>query len=202
MKTLVLASDNRGKLAEFRALLSDWGYSIRPQGEFNVTSAPETGLTFIENAILKARHACAQTGFPALADDSGIAVDALGGRPGIYSARFAGSGASDAANNEKLLCELAGVAEENRTARYHCVLVLLQHAADPTPLICHAEWSGRILSAPAGSGGFGYDPLFFVRSHNCTAAQMDPTEKNRISHRGQALQQIAAALRRRHPVQP
>lgn len=195
MTTLVLASGNRGKLKEFRDLLRDCGFEIKAQSDFAVTSAEETGLTFVENAILKARHACLNTGFPALADDSGIEVDALRGQPGIYSARYAGPAATDADNNQKLLRELAQITDENRTARYHCVLVYMKHAEDPTPLICQAAWEGRILRAPIGDQGFGYDPLFFVPTHNCTAAQLDPHEKNRLSHRGQAMQLLLAALK-------
>jgi len=194
MKKLVLASSNRGKLKEFAELLHDSGFDVRAQSEFNLESADETGLTFVENALLKARHVCLHTGLPALADDSGIEVDALRGAPGIYSARFAGSGASDADNNAKLLSDLAGIPDTERTARYHCVLVLMRHAKDPTPLICQGSWEGRILREPIGEGGFGYDPLFFVPSHNCSAAQLDKMEKNRISHRAVALQRLLQSL--------
>lgn len=194
MSTLVLASGNRGKLKEFQALLAGAGYEVRAQSEFDITSAEETGLTFVENAILKARHVCALTGLPALADDSGIEVDALQGQPGIYSARFAGAQATDADNNFKLLQQLAQVPDAERSARYQCVLVLMRHSADPVPLIFQAAWEGRILHEPQGDGGFGYDPLFFVPTHNCTAAQLDAAEKNRISHRAQAMLQMLHAL--------
>lgn|SRR5690606_33439266 len=196
MQKLVLASGNRGKLKEFADLLNNCGFSVHAQSEFKLDSAEETGLTFIENALLKARHVCLHTGLPALADDSGIEVDALNGKPGIYSARFAGPEASDADNNRKLLAELAAVADENRTARYHCILVLMRHAEDPTPLVCQGSWEGRILREPAGDGGFGYDPLFFVPTHHCSAAQLDKAEKNRISHRAIALQTLLQSLTR------
>lgn len=195
MSTLVLASGNRGKLQEFQELLAGAGYDVRAQSEFNITSADETGLTFVENAILKARHVCAQTGLPALADDSGIEVDALQGQPGIYSARFAGEQATDTDNNHKLLQQLAQVPDAERSARYQCVLVLMRHAADPVPLICQAAWEGRILREPLGTGGFGYDPLFFVTTHHCSAAQLETAEKNRISHRARAMLQMLQALK-------
>lgn len=194
-RKLVLASGNAGKLREFQQLLADCGFEVVPQSDFAVENAEETGLTFVENAILKARHACQKTGLPAIADDSGIEVDALLGRPGIYSARYSGADASDADNNKKLLQELAGVADEKRTARYHCVLAFMRHAEDPTPILCHASWEGQILTAPRGDGGFGYDPLFFLTDRQCTAAQLDKAEKNRISHRGRAMQQLLQALR-------
>ena len=194
MQKLVLASGNRGKLKEFSDLLNNRGFDVQAQSQFGLDSAEETGLTFVENALLKARHVCMHTGLPALADDSGIEVDALHGAPGIYSARFAGFDANDSDNNRKLLAELAAVADEHRTARYHCILVLMRHAQDPTPLICHGSWEGRILREPVGDGGFGYDPLFFVPTHNCSAAQLDKTEKNRISHRALALQALLSSL--------
>lgn len=192
---LVLASGNAGKLREFQQLLADCGFEVLPQSDFAVENAEETGLTFVENAILKARHACAETGLPAIADDSGIEVDALNGRPGIYSARYSGKGANDAANNQKLLQELDGVAEEKRTARYHCVLAFMRHAEDPTPILCHCSWEGRILTEARGEGGFGYDPLFFLPDMQCTAAELDKAEKNRVSHRGRAMQLLLQALR-------
>lgn len=194
MQKLVLASGNPGKLKEFSALLHNRGFAVHAQSEFHLDSADETGMTFVENALLKARHVCLHTGLPALADDSGIEVDALKGAPGIYSARFAGPNASDADNNAKLLQELAEVPDELRTARYHCVLVLMRHAKDPTPLICQGAWEGRILREPVGERGFGYDPLFFVPTHNCSAAQLDKAEKNRISHRAIALQSLLQSL--------
>lgn len=191
---IVLASGNLGKLRELQQLLAGCGLDVLPQSDFNVSDVEETGLTFVENAIIKARHACLQTGLPAIADDSGIAVAALDGRPGIYSARYAKVGASDAENNTKLLNELADVPEQQRGARYHCVLAFMQHAEDPTPVLCHGSWEGIILTSARGSGGFGYDPLFYVPSHNCTAAELDKTEKNRISHRGSALQMLLQQL--------
>ena len=192
---VVLASGNKGKLREFAQLLEGLQYEVLPQSAFNVPEADETGLTFVENAILKARNAAQHTGLPALADDSGIEVDALNGAPGIYSARYAGKGADDAANNAKLLDALRDIPEAERTARYQCLIVYMRHALDPTPIICHGQWEGRILAAPRGAGGFGYDPLFFVPTHQCTGAELDPAEKNRISHRGQAMRQLLAALR-------
>ena len=199
MKKIVLASGNAGKLREFQQLLSGCGFNVISQAELNVSNAEETGLTFVENAIIKARHACAQTGLPAIADDSGIEVDALHGRPGIYSARYSGENASDFSNNQKLLTELQHVATENRTARYHAVLAFMRHAEDPTPILCHGTWEGIILREPRGENGFGYDPLFFVPSHNCASAELDKTEKNRISHRGKALAELLEKITRLYP---
>jgi XTP/dITP diphosphohydrolase len=187
---IVLASGNAGKLREFQQLLSGCGFEVVPQSDFNLNNADETGTTFVENAIIKARHACQQTGLPAIADDSGIEVDALNGRPGVYSARYAGENANDAANNQKLLHELEGVSTEKRTARYHAVLAYMRHADDPTPILCHGTWEGVILTEARGQGGFGYDPLFFVPTHNCASAELDKAEKNRISHRGKAMQEL------------
>jgi XTP/dITP diphosphohydrolase len=187
---IILASGNAGKLREFQQLLAACDFSVLPQSDFNVSNADETGLTFVENAIIKARHACTHTGLPAIADDSGIEVDALNGRPGIYSARYSGLNAEDADNNAKLLQELAQVPSEKRTARYHCVLAFMRHAEDPTPILCHGTWEGVILTEARGDGGFGYDPLFFVPTHNCAAAEMDKAEKNRISHRGKAMAEL------------
>ena len=192
---IILASGNAGKLREFQQLLADCGFDVIPQSAYQIDNADETGLTFVENAIIKARHACQHTGLPAIADDSGLEVDALNGRPGIYSARYAGTQASDSANNTKLLQELNDVMEDQRTARYHCVLAFMRHAEDPTPILCHGVWEGRILSTPRGEGGFGYDPLFFVPTHNCAAAELDKAEKNRISHRGIAMAQLLATLK-------
>ena len=194
---IVLASGNAGKLREFQQLLAGCGFEVLPQSAFNLSNADETGLTFVENAILKARHACAHTGLPAIADDSGLEVDALNGRPGIYSARYAGVDASDAKNNAKLVQELSGVEAAQRSARYHCVLAFMRHAEDPTPVLCHGSWEGSILTEPRGTGGFGYDPLFFVPTHQCTAAELDKAEKNRISHRGTAMAELLARLQRR-----
>lgn len=190
IKKIVLASGNAGKLREFQHLLAGCGFDVVPQSDFNINNAEETGTTFVENAIIKARHACQHTGLPAIADDSGIEVDALNGRPGVYSARYAGEDATDEKNNQKLLAALKNVAVENRTARYHAVLAYMRHADDPTPILCHGIWEGIILSEPRGQGGFGYDPLFFVPSHNCASAELDKAEKNRISHRGKAMQEL------------
>ena len=193
-KTIVLASSNAGKVREFNQLLGDLQLEVVPQSQFNVADADETGLTFVENAILKARNAAQHTNLPALADDSGLEVDALHGAPGIYSARYAGPNASDAENLEKLLGMLKDVPEGKRGARFQCVLVYLRHALDPTPLICQGTWEGRILTRPRGTNGFGYDPVFFVPTHACTAAELPPDVKNALSHRGQALRQLLASL--------
>jgi XTP/dITP diphosphohydrolase len=192
MTKIVLASGNQGKLREFSAMFtehfSDAGVELIPQTELGVSDADETGLSFVENAIIKARHACEVTGLPALADDSGIEVDALQGAPGIYSARYSNDG--DQGNNAKLLKELTGVPEEKRTARFQCVLVYMRHAKDPTPQVFQGSWEGKIPSEPSGSEGFGYDPVFFVPSENCSAADLSKEQKNKISHRGQAIQQL------------
>jgi len=192
---LVLASGNAGKLAELRALLADAGVELVAQSQLGVADAEETGLSFVENALLKARHAARATGLPALADDSGLCVDALGGAPGLYSARYAGGHGDSAANNARLLRELEGLEPERRAAHFHAVIVLLRHADDPQPLIAEGSWHGRILEAPRGEGGFGYDPVFLDLAHGRSAAELDPLLKNRISHRGQAL----ARLRERLP---
>ncbi|KPV39102.1 nucleoside-triphosphate diphosphatase [Thiohalorhabdus denitrificans] len=193
MQEVVVATGNAGKLRELNELLEPLGWRVRPQGDFGVEGAEETGLTFVENAILKARHAARATGLPALADDSGLAVAALGGAPGIYSSRYAGADATDADNLDKLLDALADTPEERREAFFHCSLVLLRGAEDPCPVIAEGRWPGRIAQAPAGAGGFGYDPVFFVPERGVTAAELDPAEKSRLSHRGRAMQ----ALRRR-----
>ncbi len=195
MRKIVLATGNMGKVREFAAVLAGFELEIVPQSAFNVAEAEETGLTFVENAILKARNAALHTGLPALADDSGLAVDVLNGAPGIYSARYAGPGAGDRANIDKLLAELRGVPSEQRIARFVCVLALLHHPADPTPLICQGSWDGVILTEPHGANGFGYDPVFFVPGENRTAAELKPADKNRLSHRGRALAQLAQALK-------
>ena len=197
-KTIVLASSNAGKVREFNQLLGGLHLEVVPQSQFNVADVDETGLTFVENAILKARHAAQHTGLPALADDSGLEVDALHGAPGIYSARYAGAGASDADNLKKLLEALKDVPEQNRGARFQCVLVYLRHALDPTPLICQGTWGGRILPEPRGSSGFGYDPVFFVPTHSLSAAELSAPIKNSLSHRGQALRQLLASLANRN----
>ncbi|AVR01242.1 XTP/dITP diphosphatase [Pluralibacter gergoviae] len=195
MQKVVLATGNAGKVRELASLLNDFGLDVVAQTELNVDSVEETGLTFIENAILKARHAAKVTGLPAIADDSGLAVDFLGGAPGIYSARYAGEEASDRQNLEKLLDALKDVPDAQRQAQFHCVLVYMRHAGDPTPLVCHGSWSGVITREAAGSGGFGYDPIFFVPSEGKTAAELSREEKIAISHRGRALKLLLEALR-------
>jgi XTP/dITP diphosphohydrolase len=190
----VLASNNAGKVREINQLLAQQRIEVVPQKEFAIPEAEETGLTFVENAILKARHAAHLSGLPAIADDSGIEVDALKGAPGIYSARYAGAGAGDQANNDKLLEALKEVPEEQRSARFQCLMVYMAHAEDPTPIICQGTWEGRILFAPQGDNGFGYDPLFFVPEEGCSSAELAPEVKNRLSHRGQALRKLLNAL--------
>jgi len=194
MKKIVLATGNQGKVKEMASLLSDFGFDVRAQSEFNVSDVAETGTTFIENAIIKARHAAKETGLPAIADDSGLEVDYLKGAPGIYSARFSGEGATDKKNIQKLLTELEGVPEEQRTARFHCVLVLMKHENDPTPVVCHGKWEGRILTEEHGENGFGYDPVFWVPEKSCASAELEPTEKKQLSHRGKALKQLFTTL--------
>lgn len=198
MQRLVLASGNPGKLAEFNALLADAGFQVHPQSEFAVEDAEETGLSFIENAILKARHAARATGLPALADDSGLCVDALDGAPGLYSARYAGTHGDHAANIDKLLQEMRDVPDERRGARFVCVLALVRHADDPQPIIAEGLWEGRILHARTGDGGFGYDPVFFSPSHGMSAAELPREMKHRDSHRGQALAVLRSRLEVRH----
>ena len=192
---VVLASGNAGKLREFSQVLAPLGLELLPQSQFDVPEVAETGLSFVENAIIKARAAAAHTGLPAIADDSGLEVDYLQGAPGIRSARY--SGAGDAANNAKLLRALDGVPAEQRGVRFQCVLVYMRHADDPTPLVCQASWEGRILDEAAGDGGFGYDPLFFVPDQGCSSAQLDPALKNRLSHRARAGAALYEALRAR-----
>jgi XTP/dITP diphosphohydrolase len=194
-RRIVLASNNPGKVREFNQLLAGSELEVVPQSEFQVEEVDETGLTFVENAILKARNAAARTGLAAIADDSGLEVDALAGAPGIYSARYAGPAAGDRQNLEKLLEALSEVPDEQRTARFQCLMVYLRHAGDPTPRIFQGTWEGRILHAPQGDNGFGYDPVFYVPGEGCSSAQLAPDTKNRLSHRGQALQQLVAALR-------
>lgn len=191
---VVLASNNKGKLREFAELLGGLHLDIIPQAQLGVSDVDETGLTFVENAIIKARHAAQITGLPAIADDSGIEVDALNGAPGIYSARYGGPGATDTINNQKLLLALADVPAGQRSARYQCLIVYMRHALDPTPIICSGSWEGQILTAPQGRSGFGYDPIFFVPTHQCSGGELDAVEKNRISHRGQALRKLLDAL--------
>jgi XTP/dITP diphosphohydrolase len=194
MPRVVLASSNPGKLKEFGALLADSGFEVVPQASLGVDDAEETGLSFVENALLKARHAARVTGLPALADDSGLCVDHLGGAPGLYSARYSGGHGDAAANNAKLLRALAGVPAERRGAFFICVLVLLRHADDPAPLIAEARWHGRILYEGRGSGGFGYNPVFLPEGYAQSVAEMDDALKNRLSHRGQAMAKLRGML--------
>ena len=193
-KRLVIASHNPGKVREINQLLAEQEIQVIPQREFGVPEAEETGLTFVENALIKARNAAQHSEQPAIADDSGIEVDALQGAPGVYSARFAGPGSSDEDNNRRLLEALRDTPPERRSARFQCVMVYLRHAEDPTPIICQGTWEGQILEAPRGEGGFGYDPLFLLTEQGCTSAELPPEEKNRLSHRGQALRRLLAAL--------
>ncbi len=190
----VLASNNAGKLAEFRSLFAEHGIAFTAQSEWGVEDADETGLSFIENALIKARHAAGLTGCPAIADDSGLCVDALQGAPGIRSARFAGGHGDAVANNNLLLAKLAGVVDTERTARFVCALAFVRHADDPMPVIAEGVWEGRILAAPAGDGGFGYDPLFFDPTQGMSAAAMAPERKQLLSHRGQAMRRLRDAL--------
>jgi XTP/dITP diphosphohydrolase len=186
-RTLVLASGNPGKLGELKAMFDPFGWVVRPQSDWGISEAVEDGLSFVENALIKARHASRHTGLPALGDDSGLVVDALDGAPGIYSSRFAGAGADDSANNSKLLKALEGVPESARNAHFYCAMALLRHAQDPAPLLSCGRWDGRILETAAGAGGFGYDPLFRVPGRGCSSAELPAKVKNRLSHRGQAL---------------
>ncbi|EOV9946939.1 RdgB/HAM1 family non-canonical purine NTP pyrophosphatase [Providencia stuartii] len=195
MQKVVLATGNPGKVNELADLLRDFGMDIVAQTSLGVESAEETGLTFIENAILKARHASQQTGLPAIADDSGISVDALGGAPGIYSARYAGEEATDEQNLHKLLDAMKSVPDGERQAQFNCVLVYLRHAEDPTPLVFHGRWHGIITHEPSEQGGFGYDPIFYVPELNCTSAELTKSEKQAISHRGKALAMLLDALK-------
>lgn len=190
---MVLASSNAGKLEEMRSILASTGLAIRAQDEFGITAPEETGLSFVENALIKARNAARITGHLALADDSGLCVDALNGEPGVHSARYAGTEASDAANTGRLLEALAGIPAPRRRARFQCVIVVMRHATDPMPIICQGTWEGSIQTRATGSNGFGYDPVFHVPGHGCSAAELDSATKNRLSHRGQAL----AALKER-----
>ena len=194
-RELVLASDNRGKLKELTALLLDSGFSVVGQGALGVTPAEETGETFVENAILKARNAALQTGRPAIADDSGLEVNALNGAPGVYSARFAGDHASDSDNVTQLLSRLENIPWEDRNARFRCLMVYLRQADDPAPLICEGTWSGVVTQAPSGQNGFGYDPIFWVPDEGCTAAELDSERKNGLSHRARALRMLVDRLK-------
>jgi XTP/dITP diphosphohydrolase len=196
-KTIVLASGNAGKVREFNALLETIGYRARPQSEFNVPEAEEPYLTFVENALTKARHAARLTGLPALADDSGVCVNALGGAPGVLSARYAGEPKSDDNNNRKLIADLA--AHADRSAYYYCVLVFVRHADDPQPVIADGRWDGEMIADARGEGGFGYDPHFWLPQYGKTAAELSAAEKNSCSHRAQALRALVAKLERKHP---
>lgn len=192
---VVLASSNAGKIKELQDMLADLGVVIVPQQTLSIPDVDETGLCFVENAILKARNAALLSGKPAIADDSGLEVDLLDGRPGIYSARYAGEEATDSTNNQKLLEELGDSPLEKRSARYQCVIVYMRHANDPTPIICQGSWEGHIAFEPRGTEGFGYDPLFYLKDLDCHAAEINKIEKNRISHRGKATAQLLEQLR-------
>ena len=199
MQRIVLASGNKGKLKELNSILDSEALELIPQSVFNVTEVAETGLSFVENALIKARHACFKTGLPSIADDSGLEVDALEGAPGIYSARYAEitGPKADAENNIKLLQELKDVPQLERTARFQCVIVYLRHAKDPMPLVSQGSWEGQILFAEEGRNGFGYDPLFYVPTHSCSSAELDPHIKNNLSHRRKALNQLSICLKSR-----
>ena len=184
---VVLASSNQGKIREFQQLLTTLNWTIRPQSDFNTPDAKETGLSFVENAIIKARNASAYSGLPSLADDSGLEVDALKGAPGIYSARYSGPQNDDQANNKKLLQALSEIVPEERTARFQCVLVFMRHQQDPTPLICQSSWEGYIVDTPKGNNGFGYDPVFYIPELECCSAQLSAEQKNKLSHRAKAI---------------
>lgn len=199
MQKIVLASNNKGKIKEFSDMLATLDMEVVPQASFNIEDADETGLSFVENAIIKARHASKIAGLPAIADDSGLEVDYLNGAPGIYSARYsdmenAGKNATDEKNLNKLLEDLKGVAEDKRTARFQCLLVYLRHAEDPTPLICQGTWEGIIATEPHGENGFGYDPVFYVPQYQCSSAQLNPEQKNKMSHRGIAIKKLLKKL--------
>lgn len=198
MQQIVVATGNQGKLKEIQHILGDLPIELVTQKSLGISGADETGLTFVENAILKARHAAQQSGLPAIADDSGLEVDLLKGAPGIHSARYSGEDATDEKNNAKLLTALQPHLDSHPVARFHCVMVMMRHAEDPTPLICQGVWEGYIVSEPKGDNGFGYDPLFFVPGEGCTAAQLPAEIKNRISHRGQALAQFMQAMQEPH----
>ena len=194
MYTVVLATGNQGKVKELSSLLSQHNINIVPQSDFNVPDVPETGTTFVENAIIKARHAAKITGYPAIADDSGLEVDALNGEPGVYSARYAGESATDDENTNKLLNSLSKITNDKRTARFHCVLVYMKHENDPTPVICHGVWEGAISNEKIGDQGFGYDPVFWQEDRKMTSAQLPRDLKNQLSHRGKALQLLVEKL--------
>ena len=195
---IVLASGNRGKVRELSQMLEGFHVEVVPQSEFNITGADETGVTFIENALIKARHAAAETKLPAIADDSGIAVEGLNGAPGVYSAQYAGPGATDGTNLQKLLDDTRHLPDGQRAACFICVLAYLAHAKDPMPIIAQGVWKGELLRAPAGENGFGYDPIFYVPTHGCSSAQLPPEVKNQLSHRGQALRSLLKQFTERY----
>lgn len=197
IENVVLATGNKGKVKELAKMLSGLNINVVPQSEFAVGDVDETGTTFVENAIIKARHTAKTTGLPAIADDSGLAVDALGGAPGVYSARYSGDNATDQSNIIKLLDTLADTPKEKRQAKFLCVLVFMRHAEDPTPIICQGEWSGSITTEQGGKNGFGYDPIFWVQEQNCTSAELTSEQKNALSHRGKALKQLLAQLQQK-----
>ncbi len=194
MLEIVVASSNKGKIAEIKAALQDLPIKLIPQDDLNIEDVEETGTTFVENAIIKARHAAKVSGLPVIADDSGLVIDSLGGAPGVRSARFAGENADDNDRNNKVLEAMAGTGEDDRHASFHCVTVLLETENDPAPLICEGVWDGEILTAPRGDKGFGYDPIFYVPTHDCSAAELDAKQKNEVSHRGEALRQLHDVL--------
>ena len=194
MKKIILASNNTGKIREFNAMLTGV-YEVVSMSDMNVKEVPETGLTFVENALIKARNASMQSGLPALADDSGIVVDALGGAPGIYSARYAGNHGDDEANTQKLLDDMTQVSDAQRSARFWCAIVFVEHANDPTPIIIQRGWEGEIMREKSGENGFGYDPIFYVPTHKKASAELSPEQKNNISHRGKALQALLNELK-------
>jgi len=190
----VLATGNLGKVKEMSELLNSFSIEVLPQNHFNVSDVPETGTTFVENAIIKARHAAKITGLPAIADDSGLEVDFISGKPGIYSARFAGDNASDQDNIDLLLSKLENIEKSQRTARFQCVLVYMRHHLDPTPIICQGSWEGEILTAQQGKNGFGYDPIFWIESEQCASAELTKSRKSELSHRGKALKILVEKL--------
>ncbi|MEO0442864.1 MAG: RdgB/HAM1 family non-canonical purine NTP pyrophosphatase [Pseudomonadota bacterium] len=197
--TIVLASNNSGKLNEFNGMFTQYAIEIVPQAQLGVEDAIEDGLSFVENAIIKARHACQHTQLPAIADDSGLEVDALNGEPGIYSARYSGKHGDDKAHNQLVLDKLKGLSQPQRSARFQCVLAFMRHAQDPTPLVCQASWDGVILEQESGNKGFGYDPIFWVAEKQCSAAELPRDVKNTISHRSRALKQLVVEMRKRWP---
>lgn len=197
---IVFASNNSGKIREVSQILSGLNLEILPQAEFNVPEVEETGLSFVENALIKARHATGYSGLPAIADDSGLAVDALDGAPGVWSARYAGAEANDVTNLEKVLREMRDIPHEKRGAQFICALVYMRHPRDPTPIICEGIWEGYLTYTAVGKNGFGYDPIFFVPSHGCTSAQLAPEIKNDLSHRGEALRSFVIALTKRKAI--